>query len=158
PGDAPPLQPGDGGHLRGDARRAHAHPRAGRHRHQRLRMSEDYRDPLAAAHARIADLERENAELRSKSSGRPATADEVEALRVEQELMRLEMKWQAKARQYGGSFDPARHRTTLRFLYGLAIGFVVLGIVLGVLVAKAALVVILMFSFLGILMAALGAL
>lgn len=117
-------------------------------------MGDDYRQPLEAAHARIAQLERENAELRARARARPASSDEIDALRVEQELMRVEMTWQAKARQYGGSFDEAKHRAGMRVLYGLSIAFSVVGGLLGALVGKgAAPLMMLIFGSVGGLMA-----
>jgi hypothetical protein len=68
-------------------------------------MTDEYRDPLAAAHARIAELESENKRLRQADKGRPATTDDLEVLRLEQELMRVDMQWQATAQQRGGN-DP----------------------------------------------------
>ncbi len=64
-------------------------------------MSDDYRDPLAAALSRIEALERENAALKNAQSGRAATAAELQAVRLENELFRLDMQWEAEmSRKY----------------------------------------------------------
>lgn len=62
-------------------------------------MSKDYRDPLAAALSRIELLERENARLKNVQGGRPPTAEELEAVRHESELSRLERQWEAIQRK-----------------------------------------------------------
>jgi hypothetical protein len=74
-------------------------------------MGDDYRDPLAAAHARIAVLESENQELRrattSSTAEPPAGTGEAEAQRLDQELLRLDLAWQRRWGKDVG-FDPKR--------------------------------------------------
>jgi hypothetical protein len=65
-------------------------------------MSDGYRDPLAAARSRIEHLERENAALKRLQSGRPATAAELEIVRLENELRAMDLRWEAEIRaRYG---------------------------------------------------------
>jgi hypothetical protein len=75
-------------------------------------VADDYRDPLASAHARIAALERENEELRHAATKRHATAEalfltgEAEAVRCDEELLRMDMAWERRWNT-GVDFDPA---------------------------------------------------
>jgi hypothetical protein len=67
-------------------------------------VSEDYRDPLAAALSRIDGLERENAALKNEQGARPATVAELEA-----ELLHLDAEWQAsKACKDAARVDASR--------------------------------------------------
>jgi len=103
-------------------------------------MSDDYRDPLAAALSRIEALERENAALKNVQSGRPVTAAELEAVRLENELFRVESQWgDAMKRKYGSPIavsekrvDPAttRRRRRIGVAVAVALLFPLLAILL----------------------------
>jgi hypothetical protein len=86
-------------------------------------VADDYRDPLAAAHARIAELERENETLRRVSSGRAATSGEVEALRLEHDLMRMDMAWAASHPEGADQRQLTRNFIVARFILGATVLF-----------------------------------
>jgi hypothetical protein len=93
-------------------------------------MASEYRDPLAAALSRIDALERENAALKRAQSDRPATASELEAVRLENELRHLDLKHDARVRSLYGEVRPSRaalspHVATFAGLAMLVIGLVI---------------------------------
>jgi Flp pilus assembly protein TadB len=93
-------------------------------------MANEYRDPLAAALSRIDALERENAALKRAQSDRPATASELEAVRLENELRHLDLKHDARVRSLYGEVRPSRaalspNVATFAGLAMLAIGLVI---------------------------------
>jgi hypothetical protein len=91
-------------------------------------MNDDYRDSLGAAQSRIEALERENAALKDLQNGRPATAAEVEAVRLETELFRADTAWDTKLRTRVGS---PRNRTAARLAVVLGLCFPLLGVLAG---------------------------
>ncbi|MGO8993131.1 MAG: hypothetical protein ACLQVI_07370 [Polyangiaceae bacterium] len=93
-------------------------------------MSDGYRDPLAAALARVEQLERENAALKNLQSGRPATAAELEIVRLENELRYLDSQWEASVRRNFGMAPTAQAlKVTARISWLLPLGLVVAAIV-----------------------------
>lgn len=99
-------------------------------------MSDDYRDALAAAHARIEELERENHALRRRVDGQPATRADLEIVRIEQQLATLDLEWRRRARRIGGLPDARADRMQRNVLYALASVFVVVALVTGIASAR----------------------
>ena len=91
-------------------------------------MSDNYRDSLDAAQSRIEALERENAALRDLQNGRPATAAEVEALRLETELFRADTEWDTRLRTWVGA---PGNRAVARSAVVLGLSFTLLGVLAG---------------------------
>jgi hypothetical protein len=92
-------------------------------------MPNEYRDPLAAALSRIDSLERENARLKKVQSDRPATAAELEAVRLENELVRLEMKHDARVRSVYGEVRPTRTTMSPRVATVAGVAMLAVGLI-----------------------------
>jgi hypothetical protein len=91
-------------------------------------MSDDYRDPLAAAHARIQDLERENRALKRRLGDQPMTETDLELLRLERQLVKLDTASRRRARRFGGVPGARGGRAPTYVLYGIASVFVVVAV------------------------------
>jgi hypothetical protein len=91
-------------------------------------MSDDYRDPLAAAHARIQELERENRALKQRLGDQPVEETDVELLRLKRHLVKLDTAWRRRARRFGGVAGARAGRAATYVLYGIASVFVVVGL------------------------------
>jgi hypothetical protein len=91
-------------------------------------MSDGYRDPLAAALARVDQLERENAALKKLQAGRPATVGELEIVRLEGELRAMDQKWEENVRaNFGMAPTDGAIRVTQRIGTFLPVGLALLG-------------------------------
>jgi hypothetical protein len=86
-------------------------------------MSDEYRDPLAAAHARIEQLERQNRALERRVGDQPATQTDLDLLRLEQQLVNLDAAWRRRARRIGGLPDARWDRFQTNLLYAIAAAF-----------------------------------
>jgi hypothetical protein len=90
-------------------------------------MSDDYRDPLAAAHARIQELERENRALKLRLGDQPVEETDVELLRLKRHLAKLDTAWRRRARRFGG-VGARGGRAATYVLYGIASVFTVIAV------------------------------
>ena len=93
-----------------------------------LRMSDDYRDPLAAAHARIQELERENRALKRRLGDQPVAETDLELVRLQRHLVKLDTAWRRRSRRFGGVAGARGGRAPTYVLYGIASVFALIAV------------------------------
>lgn len=80
-------------------------------------MTGGYRGPLEAALARLEQLERENAQLRERVTGSPPSPQDLEAARIANEIVHLDIAWVAASERGNWATDEKTRRLNLRARY-----------------------------------------